>query len=430
MNLPLERGPDGFIRDDHDNSEFLVQRKAFTSDEVLAAEREKIFSTCWLYAAHASEIPNPNDYVSRKIGGREVVVARDADGNIGAFFNTCTHRGALVCREPSGNSKAFVCPYHGWTYNTAGKMIAQPADSGFPDGFFDDGKKDLTNVAHCDVYRDFIFVNFDSGAGGLVEYLADAAGMIDLVADQSAIGMEVTEGRQEYSMDANWKLLLENSADGYHAVTAHASYFDYLQATNGTFRTDFNPTDVGGRCYSLGNGHAVIEYGAPWGRPVAQWVPQWGDEGKVAVEGLMDNLVERHGEERANRIAQKNRNILIFPNLVINDIMALTIRTFQPISTDYLEVSAVSLAPKEEHPDVRKYRQYNFLEFLGPAGFATPDDVEMLQICQMGYQNMPEVVWNDISKGMNRPENTGDDELQMRSFWRRWNELMAADVTD
>ena len=56
MNMPLERGPDGFIRDDHQNSEFLVQRKAFTSEEVLAAEREKIFSTCWLYAAHASEI--------------------------------------------------------------------------------------------------------------------------------------------------------------------------------------------------------------------------------------------------------------------------------------------------------------------------------------------------------------------------------------
>ncbi|HAC34387.1 MAG TPA: p-cumate dioxygenase, partial [Gammaproteobacteria bacterium] len=121
-----------------------------------------------------------------------------------------------------------------------------------------------------------------------------------------------------------------------------------------------------------------------------------------------------------------NRNILIFPNLVINDIMALTVRTFQPISTGYLEVNAVSLAPREEHADVRKYRQYNFLEFLGPAGFATPDDVEMLEICQMGYQNMPEVVWNDISKGMNRAENNGDDELQMRSFWRRWNELMSA----
>ncbi|RLA12288.1 MAG: aromatic ring-hydroxylating dioxygenase subunit alpha [Gammaproteobacteria bacterium] len=426
MNMPLDRGPDGFIRDDRQNNEFLVPRQAFTSDEVLAAERERIFSTCWIYAAHASEIPENNDYVSRKVGGRELIIARDSDGNINAMFNTCSHRGAMVGREPKGNNKALVCPYHGWTFNMAGKMVGQPADSGFPDDFFADGKKDLTHPAHVDVYRDFIFVNFDRAAGTLVDYLADAADYLDIVADQSAIGMEVTEGWQEYSMDANWKLLVENSADGYHAITTHASYFDYLQATNGAFRTDFNPTDVGGRCYSLGNGHAVIEYGAPWGRPVAQWVPQWGDEGKVAVEKLKADLVERHGEERAARIAEKNRNILIFPNLVINDIMALTIRTFQPISTDYMEIRAVSLAPKEEHPDVRRYRQYNFLEFLGPAGFATPDDVEMLQLCQMGYQNMPEVVWNDISKGMNRAENMGDDELQMRSFWRRWNELMSA----
>ena len=75
MNMPLERGPDGFIRDDHQNSEFLVQRKAFTSEEVLAAEREKIFSTCWLYAAHASEIPEaerfrvPQNWRTRSGGG-------------------------------------------------------------------------------------------------------------------------------------------------------------------------------------------------------------------------------------------------------------------------------------------------------------------------------------------------------------------------
>ena len=76
---------------------------------------------------------------------------------------------------------------------------------------------------------------------------------------------------------------------------------------------------------------------------------------------------------------------------------------------------------------MRAWRQYNFNEFLGPAGFATPDDVEMLELCQQAYQNMPEVGWNDISKGMNRPDNNqGDDEVQMRSFWIRWDELMGA----
>ena len=76
---------------------------------------------------------------------------------------------------------------------------------------------------------------------------------------------------------------------------------------------------------------------------------------------------------------------------------------------------------------MRKFRQYNFLEFLGPAGFATPDDVEMLELCQQGYKNMPEPMWNDISKGMSKAINGSDDELQMSTFWRRWNALMTAD---
>jgi p-cumate 2,3-dioxygenase alpha subunit len=160
---------------------------------------------------------------------------------------------------------------------------------------------------------------------------------------------------------------------------------------------------------------------------VAQWVPQWGESGKKEIARVREELVARVGEKRADRIANWNRNILIFPNLIINDIMGLTIRTFQPVTPDYLEVNAVSLAPRGEHAEMRAWRQYNFNEFLGPAGFATPDDVEMLELCQQAYQNMPEVGWNDISKGMNRPDdNQGDDEVQMRSFWIRWDELMGA----
>ena len=424
--IPLVQESGDFIRDNKVNNEFLVPRKAFTSPEVLAAEHERIFTQCWLYAAHASELPEPNTFVSRRVGGRELIISRDGDGEIHAFYNACSHRGAMVCREKTGKSKWFVCPYHGWSFDNAGTRVADENETGFPDGFFDNGSKNLSRVENVDVYRDFIFITYNSEADTLVNYLAGAAEFLDVVADQAEVSMEVTEGNHEYSMRANWKLLLENSADGYHAMATHASYFDYLQATNGAFQADFDPSSVGGQCRDLGNGHAAIEYGAPWGRPVAQWVSQWGEEGRGAVSEVMSKLIERHGEERARRIGEKNRNILIFPNLVINDIMALTIRTFQPVDEGYLEVNAWSLAPQEEHPDVRKFRQYNFLEFLGPAGFATPDDVEMLELCQQGYQNMPEPMWNDISKGMSQDINNSDDELQMRTFWRQWNKLMTA----
>jgi p-cumate 2,3-dioxygenase alpha subunit len=134
------------------------------------------------------------------------------------------------------------------------------------------------------------------------------------------------------------------------------------------------------------------------------------------------------GDDKAKRIATHNRNLLIFPNLVINDIMAITIRTFYPVAPGQMMVNGWALAPKEESEWARKYRLFNFLEFLGPGGFATPDDVEALESCQRGFSNAGSASWSDISKGMGSPEPSYDDELQMRVFWTRWNQLVNADA--
>jgi p-cumate 2,3-dioxygenase alpha subunit len=69
----------------------------------------------------------------------------------------------------------------------------------------------------------------------------------------------------------------------------------------------------------------------------------------------------------------------------------------------------------------RSARLFNFLEFLGPGGFATPDDIEALEQCQEGYSNLAEVGWNDISKGLTRETPSFDDEAQMRGYWTEWN---------
>jgi p-cumate 2,3-dioxygenase alpha subunit len=109
----------------------------------------------------------------------------------------------------------------------------------------------------------------------------------------------------------------------------------------------------------------------------------------------------------------------IFPNLVINDIMATTVRTFQPVGPGMMEIDAWALAPVEENGDRLETRLQNFLEFLGPGGFATPDDVEALESCQIGF-NAGGEQYNDISRGMLRDARM-DDELQMRTFWREWS---------
>jgi p-cumate 2,3-dioxygenase alpha subunit len=396
---------------------FKVSRQAFVDPAILQAERTKIFDKCWLYLGHSSELPKPGSFVTRQVGGRSILFARDAKGELRAILNTCPHRGAQVCREKSGVAKSFQCFYHGWVFGLDGALRNQPGEAAYAEDFKERSSSNMQQVPRFGSYRDFNFICFDRNVESLDDYLGPVKEYLDVICDQAETGMTIVGGTQEYSMRANWKLLTENSIDGYHALTTHATYLDYLKATNGALA----PVPFEGVARDLGKGHAVLEYKAPWGRPVAQWIPSWGEEGKQQLAKLYDGLVRRFGAERADRIAKFNRNLFVFPNLVINDIMAVTVRTYYPSAPDQMSINAWALAPNEETEWARKYRLFNFLEFLGPGGFATPDDVEALEQCQRGFSNAAEAGWNDISKGMGKEQPSYDDELQMRAFWSNWD---------
>jgi len=409
------------VRVDDTKGIFQVSRRAFVDTGVMEREYEAVFDKCWLYLGHESELAKPGDFVTRTVARRNILFTRDPQGALHALLNTCPHRGATVCREAKGNAKVFQCFYHGWVFGCDGKLKSQPGEERYTAGHKDSGVGNLTPVPRFGSHAGFCFISFDPDVVSLSDYLAGAKEILDLIASHSESGMSIVEGGQQYSIRANWKLLAENSVDGYHALTAHASYLDYLKNMVG----GLVPIALAGRSYDLGNGHAVLEYKAPWGRPIAQWVPMFGEQGKQEMEAIKAKLVARLGEQKATRISAFNHNLLIFPNLVINDVMALTVRTFYPVAPGQMMVNGWALAPKEESEWARKYRLFNFLEFLGPGGFATPDDVEALQSCQQGFANVGIAGWSDISKGMGNPEPSYDDELQMRVFWTRWNQLVA-----
>jgi p-cumate 2,3-dioxygenase alpha subunit len=405
------------IDDDREGLRFRVPRQAFVDQAVFEAERDAIFNKCWLYLGHESELKENGSFVTRTVAEKDIIFVKGRDGEVRALLNVCPHRGATVCREKSGKTKSFQCMYHGWVFRDTGELMHLAGAPSYSKDFNDCGQVDLTPVPRLDSYAGFYFVCFDKDTESLEDYLAGAKDYLDLVSQQSPEGMVLVGGTQEYSIRANWKLLVENSFDGYHAEATHATYLDYLMNTNGGL-TD---AKLSGNGYDLGNGHGVVEYTAPWGRPIAQWIPMWGEDGKKEIDEVYAELVDRLGEERAKQTATMNRNMVIFPNLVINDIMAITIRTFYPTSPDYMMINAWALAAEGENEWRRKYRLFNFLEFLGPGGFATPDDVEGLEKCQKGYNARGLVPWNDISKGMGKKQASFDDELQMRSFWREWD---------
>ena len=420
----LTATPTNWVVEDIPAGTFRVHRNALIDEAVFQGEMRSIFDRCWLYVGHESEIREPGDFRARDVGNRPLVFWHGHDGIKRVFYNSCRHRGALVCRVPEGNTRTMNCFYHAWTYGSNGALTGLPGVEGYGPTF-DRACMGLLAPAKVESYRGFVFACFDSGAVDLRTYLAGAADYLDLVADQ-AEALEIVPGAHEYAADANWKLFMENSMDGYHLLPVHTTYFEYLEKTEGS-RPNFDSLN---EAIALGNGHAAVKVRGPWARPVARWTPVLGEHNRGRVEAAYTELIRKHGPERADLIGRVDRNVLIVPNLIILDMMGVVVRNVTPTSAGHTKITQWSLATTGEGADLRARRLENFITFQGPGGFATPDDLEALEACQAGFRTGAGVPWSDISRGMHR-EHSGQsccnaDERQMRAFWRQWQKLMSA----
>ena len=140
---------DDFLVEDHEKGDYRLHRRAFTDPALFELEMKHIFEGNWIYLAHESQIPNNNDYYTTHIGRQPVFIARNRQGELNAFINACTHRGAQLFRHKRGNKATYTCPFHGWTFNNSGKLlkVKDPEDAGYPDCFNKEGSHDLKKVA-------------------------------------------------------------------------------------------------------------------------------------------------------------------------------------------------------------------------------------------------------------------------------------------
>jgi p-cumate 2,3-dioxygenase subunit alpha len=406
--------PASLVVDDRENGLFRVHRSVFTSDEIFKREQEEIFAKSWLYVGHESEIPNPFDFQTRRVGGRTVIYTRDKAGEVQVMLNSCRHRGAEVCRERRGNRRVFTCFYHGWAYDSEGALVSVPDGDSYT-AAFDRSQLGLFKP-RAETYRGFTYLTFSADAPSLESFLGDATYLINLVADQSTTGMTIVPGTHNYSMRANWKLLMENSCDGYHGFSVHQTYFEMmlnLGVTPGLAAERGN-----GAGYELGNGHAVVE--SP-----ELGMPLMSEEVLATTVARRAEMVARLGEDHVTRMLNTTRNLIVFPNMALVDLnFGIQVRTMFPLAPDRTEITGWQLMPADAPPTLQGYRIDNALTFWGPAGLATPDDVEGLEQCQRGFSSTREIEWSDISRGMGAEQPTAVDELQMRSFWRQWNAVI------
>ena len=416
-----------YVVEDREKLTFRVSRETLVSPAILEEERARLFERCWIYVGHGSEVAEPGAFRTRSVAGRPVIFCRDQAGHVRCLVNSCRHRGAIVCSEREGTQRSFTCPYHGWTYDGTGALTSVPGDDAYGPGF-DKGTLGLAVPPRLEAYRDFWFLNFDRDAEPLAQYLAGAKEYIDLVTEQSPSGrLQVIAGVQEYDIRANWKLLVENSGDDYHLPATHSTWHNYMRSAGVTTRPQQGlllPTKGAGK--DLGHGHLTTDNPNFRGRPVAAWISIYGEDAKADIAEIRAELVQRLGPARAARIADTNRNLVVFPNLVVNDGSSVTIRTFFPISPERMHVTAWALGPAEETEAQRARRLDAFLTFYGPGGFATPDDVAALELVQQGCVAWRDAPWSDLSRGMAKDaaDQLNTDEGHLRVFWRRWSELM------
>jgi len=198
-------------------------------EDVYELERERLFGRAWLVVGHEDMIPKPGDYVTNYMGEVPVMVTRDLAGKIHVLVNRCMHRGNQVCLFDRGNVQQFVCSYHGWTYDVAGKLIGVPLEEPLYRDELNKAENGLEEVPRVANFKGLLFASFDAAAPSLEEWLGEDVcwWLQTYVLVEHLGGLEMLPGWHRYQSPGNWKLHAENYiGDDYHVfASTHVSWF-------------------------------------------------------------------------------------------------------------------------------------------------------------------------------------------------------------
>jgi Rieske 2Fe-2S family protein len=188
----------------------------YTDPTLFAVEQAEIFARMWFCTVRVSDLPNPGSFRTVQVGTESLIISRARKG-IRAFFNVCRHRGARICTAESGEVKrSFQCPYHAWTYDLDGKLIAAPNLTKMPD--IDRVDYGLRPV-HVREWLGYVWVSLadepDSFESTVMQEVVERLGEVGLL-DHYDVANLALGRRIVYDVQANWKLIIENFMECYH----------------------------------------------------------------------------------------------------------------------------------------------------------------------------------------------------------------------
>lgn len=188
---------------------------SYTSEAVLATERERIFARRWVCVGRAARVPAPGDFLTVSLGDESLLIARGEDRALRAFYNVCRHRGARLCDEARGRLPGRIqCPYHAWSYGLDGRLLGAPKTEGLAEFALADHPLHPVALA---AWEGFLFLNLTADAIPFERALAPLVGRF------AAWGLTDLRcaHRIEYNVAANWKLIVENYSECYHCPRVH-----------------------------------------------------------------------------------------------------------------------------------------------------------------------------------------------------------------
>lgn len=381
----------------------VVDRSLYTDPAVFDQELVRIFERAWLYVAHESELRNPGDFRTTDLAGQPVLAVRGDDTKIRVLYNSCRHRGALVELDASGNRKRFQCLYHHWEYGTDGSLVVVPRIEG-QGRDFKIGECGLISVPRVEIVDGMIFASLDPDAAPMTAYLGEAAPYVNEVATYLGKPLSVY-GTYEYTYNANWKLICENTIDDYHPQYLHAA--TYRESAKRLGGLGISAAYMGGR--------AAQELEA------SRRNADFGYHGLLAWRAEDRNIKHQSGRNM-------HVHISVFPSLLalydpIRDVVGF--RIIHPEAVDRTRIVTICLGPADADDERRRGIASRFNENWGPTGRVGPDDLTSFEYLQKGLKAKAagDVL---ITRGIDGDPRDGSaaDEHAVRAVWNGWRHFM------
>ena len=209
-----------------------LPNECYISEDYTKIERKKLFEDKWIVVGTASSIPNKGDAKPFNFLDLPIIILRDKKNKIRVFHNVCSHRGYKILQKPCNIKNAIRCPYHSWTYNTNGKLIATPHIGGMNKHStkdFDKSASSLKEIRSA-VWLDLIMINISNNEIKFEKYikpLSDRWSKFWSEKDRELISHSNDFGYFQLRANCNWKFAIENYCESYHLPWVHPNLNSY-----------------------------------------------------------------------------------------------------------------------------------------------------------------------------------------------------------